>query len=388
MKKSLLALSICTTALIGCATQSVNSFHTFQAKDLNPLVHSSGFKQKTQNLLVINDSSSSMSTTYTGEAISGLSSVSKLSVEKELLNRFNQTIPAINFTSGIRSFGFGPCLSWGQTKLNMAVSDYSKSSFSNGINDLTCSSGGTPMTVALDAAQADLSSTSGNIAVLILSDGRDNSYGPIAGAEALKAQYGDRLCIYSIWVGNEKDAGGQELLQQLSDVAGCGYNTKAAQVATINGMAKLVEDIFFERGPADTDMDGVLDNHDHCPNTPKGATVNSQGCWVIKGINFDTDKSDIKAQYHALLNGVAKVIKNNPGLKIEVQGHTDNQGSAAYNKALSDRRANAVKNYLAKQANAADRLSAKGYGLTQPIDTNDTAAGRANNRRVQLKIIR
>ncbi len=137
--------------------------------------------------------------------------------------------------------------------------------------------------------------------------------------------------------------------------------------------------------PLDTDKDGVYDYLDKCPGTPMGATVDARGCWVLKGVHFDTDKSDIKPMYYGLLDDVAAIVKGNPGLRVEVQGHTDNVGSAEYNQDLSAKRAQAVMEYLAGKGIDSSRLSYEGYGLTRPSATNDTTEGRSLNRRVELK---
>lgn len=140
--------------------------------------------------------------------------------------------------------------------------------------------------------------------------------------------------------------------------------------------------------PLDSDGDGVTDDRDQCPDTPKGATVNAQGCWVLKGVNFDTGKSVIKSQYSGILDQVVGVLKNNPSVNVEVGGHTDSVGNDASNLRLSESRAAAVKAYLVKSGIAASRLSSKGFGEATPVDSNDTDAGRANNRRVELQTSR
>jgi len=140
--------------------------------------------------------------------------------------------------------------------------------------------------------------------------------------------------------------------------------------------------------PKDTDGDGVYDYQDKCPGTPKGAKVNNIGCRTLAGVNFDTDKSVIKPGFAVKLNKVADVLKKNPGLKIEIQGHTDNVGNAAYNLKLSERRATAVNEYLVNQGIVAEKMTAKGFGLTAPAATNDTEEGRAQNRRVELTPIK
>ncbi len=137
--------------------------------------------------------------------------------------------------------------------------------------------------------------------------------------------------------------------------------------------------------PLDTDGDGVPDYRDKCPGTPRGALVDEQGCWVIGDTLFDFDKYVIKPQYYRLLDQVVSVLKQNPSLKVEVQGHTDNFGSGAYNRKLSDRRARAVMNYLIKNGIDEERLSAVGYDFSRPRASNETEAGRALNRRVQFR---
>jgi OOP family OmpA-OmpF porin len=137
--------------------------------------------------------------------------------------------------------------------------------------------------------------------------------------------------------------------------------------------------------PLDTDGDGVYDYLDECPDTPKGAEVTVKGCWVIKGVNFDFDKWDIKPMYYPILDQNVKILRENPTLKVETQGHTDNIGTAKYNQGLSEKRANAVLNYFVSKGIAKERLSAVGYGLSRPVVSNKTPEGRAENRRVELK---
>ena len=138
--------------------------------------------------------------------------------------------------------------------------------------------------------------------------------------------------------------------------------------------------------PLDSDGDGVPDYLDKCPDTPKGAPVNAVGCWIIQGINFDYDKSDIKPEYHERLQTGVRILKDNPTMKVEIQGHTDSKGSDAYNQALSERRAEAVKNYIVAAGIDASRVSSRGFGEKKPITTNETAEGRAKNRRIEVKI--
>lgn len=105
---------------------------------------------------------------------------------------------------------------------------------------------------------------------------------------------------------------------------------------------------------------------------------------VTHGITFDIDKSDIKPQSMGTLNMIAGLLKANPDLKFEIDGHTDNTGVAAHNLILSQQRAEAVKTQLVKMGIEGTRLSTKGFGDTKPISDNATPEGKANNRRVEF----
>ncbi|MEO8404189.1 MAG: OmpA family protein [Chitinophagaceae bacterium] len=105
---------------------------------------------------------------------------------------------------------------------------------------------------------------------------------------------------------------------------------------------------------------------------------------VTHGINFDIDKATIKPESMGTLNMIVQVMKDNPELKFEVDGHTDNSGTAAHNLTLSQQRAEAVKAQLISMGIDASRLTSKGFGQTKPMNDNTTLEGKANNRRVEF----
>ena len=172
----------------------------------------------------------------------------------------------------------------------------------------------------------------------------------------------------------------------------------------------------------DSDGDGVVDGLDKCPGTPAGRKVNADGCeidtdgdglvdgvdkcptvyaktpdgcplpppppepkkLILEGVNFDNDKSTLRPEATATLDQAAASLKEWGDVKVEVAGHTDWNASDKYNMALSERRANAVRDYLISKGIAADRLTAKGYGESTPVADNGTEEGRFQNRRVEL----
>ncbi len=148
----------------------------------------------------------------------------------------------------------------------------------------------------------------------------------------------------------------------------------------------------------DTDGDGVLDKDDKCPKV-KGTLANN-GCpevttEVIKKLNdfsksilFDTSKATIKAESNAKLEEIVKVMNEYNTANFKLEGHTDSTGNAAKNLQLSKDRAAAVKDYLIAKGISAERLSSEGYGITRPIASNKTVEGRAQNRRVEIILIK
>jgi len=108
---------------------------------------------------------------------------------------------------------------------------------------------------------------------------------------------------------------------------------------------------------------------------------------VLKNIFFDFDKASLRSESTAELDRLTQMLNDLPSLKIEISGHTDNIGSAAYNKTLSENRAKAVVDYLVKKGISANRLTFVGYGFDQPIAPNDTEEGRQQNRRTEFKVV-
>lgn len=118
------------------------------------------------------------------------------------------------------------------------------------------------------------------------------------------------------------------------------------------------------------------------------AEVTAAGTWLYKDIQFENNKAELRASSLPTLNEISAALKAQPGLKIEIYGHTDGSGARAYNLDLSRRRAESVKAFLETSGIDASRMRSMGFGPDRPIDSNTTKAGRAKNRRVEIKPIR
>jgi OOP family OmpA-OmpF porin len=376
--------------LVSCAAPQ--AVPTFTPQDLNPMLRSGDYVQKVDNFVVIVDKSGTMGKPYKGEL--------KLDIAKRLACRMNHTIPDLKLTGALRIFGRTAIFDNELTKLYWGPAPYEKGALDAGLNKIGFSVGESPLNLALDATAQDFKSAQGDIAVIIFTDADKDVmvYDAVKKSAAnLKAQYGNRICFYAVQIGADPD--GKQLLEQVVQTGQCGCCVTGDQIASSERMADFVKKIFLKKAPPkpapapvvvekvvilDSDGDGVPDNLDKCPGTPKGARVNKDGCWVLERVLFDFDKYNVKPQFYHFLDEAAAVFEKNPGLRVRIEGHTDNIGTAAYNKKLSLRRANAVMDYLVKKGIAKDRLCAEGFGFTQPIATNKTKEGRALNRRVQL----
>ncbi len=141
----------------------------------------------------------------------------------------------------------------------------------------------------------------------------------------------------------------------------------------------------------DGDKDGVVDRLDECPDSAPGVQVDIKGCEIkgkirLPGVNFESNSDRLLPSASGVLNDAAATLKKNPTITVEVAGHTDSDGAADYNESLSARRATTVRDYLAANGVAMDRMTTRGYGETQPIADNGTREGKAQNRRVVLVV--
>jgi OOP family OmpA-OmpF porin len=242
------------------------------------------------------------------------------------------------------------------------------------------------------ASRYILQGNPGRVALIVVSNSENILHGrAYKTVQKLRGVLGDRLCIYPVLM--DRNCDGRAVTDALVKVGGCGFAVNVDDITAPDAMARYVKEVFL--GPAagpvaaatadgapDSDGDGVPDRRDKCPNTPKGARVDADGCWELSGVYFDSDRAVIKDT--RLLNEVSAVMKADPRLTVEAQGHTDSTAAAEYNQRLSEARAMAVRDYFIKQGIAPERIRAIGFGETRPAAPNDTVEARARNRRVEL----
>jgi OmpA-OmpF porin, OOP family len=407
--------------IIGCAMQPLSPPPAFQPEP----VQAGTWKQKADHLVFILDASSSMEDGYNG--------VQKFAMAKHVVANFNQTMPEMNIRTAVRSFGHDSSVGTAASTMNLfGPAGYSRSGVAESLKKVAVPGGTSPLDAALRGAGADLKDAQGNIAIIVVSDGEDMGAGVLAAADALKKQFNERLCIYTVQVGNHP--AGNALLTKVASLTGCGAKLDADALSGGKQMAGFVRQVLLAelqdsdgdgvadvddrcpgtpKGvavdasgcPLDSDGDGVADYLDRCPGTPVGVAVDKDGCpvpkaaatptksavvtsegtWIFKGVQFETNSAELKTASYPVLDEIVAGMKEQPELRVEIQGHTDSRGSKALNDRLSQQRAESVMAYLVSKGISRDRLTARGYGPDKPVASNDTVQGRAENRRVELK---
>ena len=342
------------------------------------------FVPKVDNFFILVDRSGSMDENYPGTKLK------KIALAKSILERMNTMIPELGYKGGLNLAA--------SKKEIQPLQTYAAASYGASIAKVPTLIGSdpTPLGVGLAALEPALKAATGRNAVIILSDGQENQgEGSLKVAKALSEKYG--VCFHTISFADTVN-GNQKLLDDITALKSCGVGASAAQLADDAALKKFVKDVFYDVAGApadpcalDDDGDGVGNCKDQCAGTAKDLAVDANGCpipVVMKlKVNFDFDKSDVKAQYHQELADFAAFMKQYPGTTVEIAGHTDAKGTDEYNQKLSQRRAGSVRSYLIQKFGMDGKLlTAVGYGESKPVATNDTDEGRAENRRMEAAL--
>jgi OOP family OmpA-OmpF porin len=351
-------------ALSGCAGKTAPSL-TFTPEGFP----SGQYTAKSDNVQFILDASLTM----------GENGQQNFITAKNFLGAVNWSLPGdFGASTGLRSFGHSEQQSKNETDLVYGMAKYARDGFKAGLDKVKYTGGNSPLGVAISAAGADLATAAGTSRLVIVSDGTQHNMDDAAGAAAaLKAKMGDKLCIYTVWVGD--DLAGQKVLEKVAKAGGCGTADNAATLTDQKALAAYVERVFLNKKPAAAPAPVAAP----APPAPAPAATPCNGV-VTVNLVFDFDKATIKDDMIPALEQATKIMNECPAATYVVAGHTCNIGTDAYNQGLSERRAAAVKSWLESHGVAASRLQTKGYGEAQPKYDNKTEEGRKLNRRVEF----
>lgn len=232
----------------------------------------------------------------------------------------------------------------------------------------------TPMGPGIMSLDPVLAQMSGNTAVILISDGMENQCcDPVAEARAIYSKY-PNTCIHIISVADTKDKKGKAILTAINALKDCSIMVEGLVLdADQAALQKFVDDVFC---------------------TPRQEVSLKEEAIVLRGIQFDFDKYNIKAEWAAILDEAVMIMQERPSMNVMIEGHTDSKGTEPYNQKLSERRARAVFNYFVAKGISPSSMQTIGYGETRPIASNtnpdgsDNPEGRAINRRVELSIMK
>lgn len=309
---------------------------------------------KIDNFILFPDQSGSMYMTH------GKLGKVKMTLAKEVMFKMNDEIPELGYKGALDLFA-----PW------QAVSDpavYKRNSFGEAIakikSDQPVFGRLTPMGPGISSLDSVLSGLSGKTGIIIVSDGAANQGpDPVAAAQAIYNKY-PQVCFHVISFAEEPK--GTEILKKINGIGGCGvYAEGATLLADQAALKQFVKDVFYTTA-VEAKKEDVI---------------------ILRGINFDFDKADIKPEWKPVLDEGASVLAKNPNIKIIIEGHTCAIGTDAYNQKLSERRAQSVYNYFVSKGISASRMKTVGYGESKPKADNATEEGRRINRRVEIKVV-
>ena len=293
----------------------------FKAPDLSAKL-SQGYKQKVDNFLIIMDTSATMAARH--DYWSLRDGRSKLNVAKDIVSNINESIEGLKLNGGLRVFGSRMDLVYGMTPHTVAGLEAA-------LDSITEAGGLSPLGIAIDAGTADLEAVSGKTAVILISDGiEDPETAPVAAARRMKSRYGDKVCIYTILIGDNTQ--GKSIMQEIADAGECGFFVAhASEQGKSGNVADFAERVFLEKGfvekRVDTDGNGVVDSQDKCPNTPKGVKVDAKGCPLDSdgdGVYDYLDKCPNTPRGLAVdQNGCPLPIKKTVSIKLLVEFNHD-----------------------------------------------------------------
>ena len=314
--------------------------------------------------------------------------------EKALVRSYVEGMPPGRYQSAMRVLG-------GREDAQLRLETFDRYELRNRAEKLRWTGRETPLAAFFDEYVEILAKEPGRSVFVVFTDGVPTRYGKFIGteqtlksAQRLAESRQQRICFHLIQLG--QDPRGEALLSDIADLTECGSHRSiddldgtaalyAFQQSIYNGPPPPV--VVKQRAITDLDGDGVDDRFDRCPKTPRGARVDDRGCWVIEDYVFDTNSAQIRPEHIEQLQAVLNLLRQNQSLRIRLDGHTDNTGTAEYNFDLAEQRAESVRAFLVKGGIQADRIKVRGFGPRRPIASNTTAEGRQKNRRVEISVL-
>ncbi len=332
--------------------------------DAGPIQTGSGEWRVTDHVIVITDGSGTM---WVNETFPDAKALTR-SFVSALPERNVDSYSGGGYSAGLVGFG-------GDERAEAPLAPFDRGSLASRAASLEVMGaldgrgGTTPYAAVLTEASNKLQGKRGRAALVIFSDGvPDDESSALVAARNLVNGYSDGVCIFGVHTGT--DQAGYQFLKRLADLSKCGGVRSAAEVGSAFEVQQLAKVVML--GPANR------------PPPVAAAGPCEGGTLRLRGIEFEFDRDTLTADSKPVLDVAAEQLARCPEVRVTISGHTDSMGSDSYNMNLSHRRAMSTRDYLVKSGIDAGRLETEGRGESQPIATNETKSGRAQNRRVEL----
>jgi len=367
-------LIIILSLLIGCGAKK--RIPRFRPVDLTKDLQEGKYVKKVDTLLIVFDESSSMADSYMKKT--------KFDVAKNVVNNINRCLPEMDLKIGLRTFGKYASPFKEETILLYSLTDFDRKEFGDVVKKLEKGKGRSALIYAINGAAEDLKEAAGGIAVLIVSDWKNAEEFSIKAAENMKNLYGDRLCIYSIMVGEDED--GQKRMEEVVKAGYCGFAKNSTKLASGKQMAGFIKKIFLKKVPPKAlVVEETLPKKEVVQEEPpveKPVPVVAEQATSLAMLKtdvlFDFDSADLKPGYEKELEKIMVTLSKYPKMRIRVEGHTDLHGTEDYNQVLSERRAQAVKDALVQRGIDFMRIETIGFGESLPTSAEDKLNRRVN----------
>jgi OOP family OmpA-OmpF porin len=360
----------------GCATKKA----AYAPADVMSKAKAAGLVQCVDNFVVLFDKSDSMNPFYDPAGLS------RLDYEKKTVSEMVQTIPAdLKLNAALRLFGAERVGSDESTWLLYWMMPLKREEFQRTLDKIGKRGlGRTPIGRALAGAGGDLKGSSGTSAIILFSDfealeGVDDirPKSVMENVAKLKADYGDRVCIYPVQIG--KDPVGKKLAEQIVADGQCGFVENADNLQTPDAMAAYVQKVFFCLPPPPPP---VAEKPVVVPPPPPPPPEVTQ----LDSIYFDFDRYDLNTEAQETLKKNAAWLAKNPGKKVVVEVNCDDRGTDKYNMALGQKRAESAVKYLKSLGVSPERISTIIYGEERPLCKEESKECWSKNRRADFMI--
>ena len=325
--------------------------------------------RKTDNFIMLTDHSGSM---YLKHSVS---KTVKAKMVKDFLTKAVPEIPELGYNGALVRFA--------PEKIAVGPETFSQTNFASAVEGQPITGrifgNFTPLGPSMLELEDMIAGFSGKTTLIILSDGCSNKgVNPITAATTLAAKF-PQLCFVTVSFADNLKC--DRRLRKIQEVSSCGAYNGWALSTNPQAMDQFVKDVFY------TEEMAMVQVKKAAPAAAVAKQVRKSLSFSQIMVHFDFDKSNILPQWAEVLDGVAAEMAGAEETRLMLKGHTDSIGSNGYNQKLSERRSQAVWNYLVDHGVVPERLESASFGEKDPGETNKTKAGRAYNRRVEVSVI-